>query len=106
MDKYEQLYDDKFRELLKVSDPKEVDRRAEEYYGRPTYLSTRKYKKYMILDDEGKWRHFGDIRYTDGTRHKDITRIINYRNRMNGVKGNWKDDEYSPNMLSLRLLWA
>ena len=106
MDKYEKLYDDKYKELIKVSDPKEVDRRSEEIYNKPIYLSTRKYKKYMILDDEGKFRHFGDIRYTDGTLHKDMTRIINYRKRMNGVKGNWRDDKYSPNMLSLTLLWA
>lgn len=96
---------EKFNELLKVSDPEEVNRRAIEYYGRPTYLSTRKYKKYMIQDDWGNWRHYGDIRYSDGTFHKDMERIIRYKKRMMGVKGNWRNDEYSPNWLSLRLLW-
>lgn len=96
---------DKFSELLKVSDPNEVDRRAMKEYGRPTYLSTRKYKKYMIKDDMGKWRHFGDIRYEDATRHKDISRIINYWHRMSKIKGDWKNDKFSPNMLSLTLLW-
>jgi hypothetical protein len=96
---------EKFNELLKVSDPEEVDRRAIEYYGRPTYLSTRKYKKYMIHDDWGKWHHFGDIRYQDGTYHKNMERIIRYKKRMMGVKGNWRNDKYSPNWLSLRLLW-
>jgi hypothetical protein len=96
---------DKYKELIKVSDPKEVDRRADEFYNKSVFISTRKYKKYMILDDEGKWHHFGDIRYTDGTRHRDMTRIINYRKRMNGVKGNWRANEYSPNNLSLKLLW-
>ena len=95
----------KFKELLKVSDPEEVDRRAELYYKRPTYLSTRKYKKYMIQDDWGKWHHFGDIRYEDGTFHKDSIRIIKYKKRMMGIKGKWRDNEYSPNWLSLRLLW-
>lgn len=105
MEKYEQQYDAKYKELLKVSNPKEVDRRSEEIYNKPTYLSTRKYKKYMILDNNDKWVHFGDIRYSDGTRHKDIKRIDNYHKRMNGVKGNWRENEYSPNNLSLKLLW-
>ena len=95
----------KFSELLMVSDPKEVDRRALEIYGKPTYLSTRKNKKYMIEDDDGRLVHFGDIRYQDYTFHKDAIRAMSYRKRMNGVKGNWRNNEYSPNILSLRLLW-
>jgi len=95
----------KFNQLLLVSDPKEVDRRALEIYGKPTYLSTRKNKKYMIEDDEGRFRHFGDIRYHDYTKHKDAIRAMSYRKRMSKVKGNWRNDEYSPNILSLRLLW-
>ena len=95
----------KFKELLKVSDPEEVDRRAIEYYNKPTYLSTRKYKKYMIQDDNNKWQHFGDIRYQDATFHKNPERIKSYWNRMSKVKGNWKTNKYSPNWLSLKLLW-
>jgi len=91
--------------LLKVSDPIEVKRRAYEIYNRPVFISTRKYKKYMIEDDNGKFRHFGDRRYEDGTYHKNPTRILSYHKRMSNIKGNWRDDEFSPNLLSLRLLW-
>jgi hypothetical protein len=97
--------ENKFQELLKVSDPLEVDKRAMIYYGRPTQLSTRKYKKYMIQDDWGKWHHFGDIRYADFTRHKNSDQRIRYKKRMMAIKGKWREDEFSPNWLSLRLLW-
>lgn len=95
----------KFNQLLLVSNPKEVDRRAKEFYDKPVYMSNRKNKKYMIENDDNKFIHFGDIRYQDYTFHKDAIRAMSYRKRMNGVKGNWKNDEYSPNILSLRLLW-
>jgi hypothetical protein len=96
---------EKYTQLLKVSDPEEVNKRALELYKKPVFVSTRKYKKYMILDDNEKWRHFGDIRYQDATSHKDMNRIMNYWMRMYNIKGNWRDDEYSPNNLSLHLLW-
>jgi hypothetical protein len=105
MDKYEQMYDDKYKRLVKVSDPKEVDRRADEFYNKSVFLSTRKYKKYMILDNNDKWRHFGSLLYEDFTRHKNNDRREKYIKRMKGIKGNWRDDIYSPNMLSLVLLW-
>lgn len=91
--------------LLKVSDPVEVKRRAYEIYNRPVFISTRKYKKYMIEDDNGKFRHFGDRRYLDFTKHKDEERRERYWKRMSSIKGNWRNDEFSPNNLSLVLLW-
>jgi hypothetical protein len=99
------MEDYKFNQLLTVSDPEEAERRANSIYNKPLYLSTRKYKKYMIQDDKGKWRHFGDIRYQDALYHKDQTRINNYWNRMSNIRGNWRNDKYSPNNLSLRILW-
>ena len=95
----------KYNELIKVSNPEEVNERAFLYYERPVQISTRKYKKYMIQDDWGKWHHFGDIRYEDGTFHKDFIRIIKYKKRMMGIKGKLRENEYSPNWLCLRLLW-
>jgi hypothetical protein len=93
---------EKFNQLLKVSNPEEVDERAELYYGRPTYLSTRKYKKYMIQDDRGKWHHFGDIRYSDFTYHKDEERRNYFRNR----NRRWENaDKFSPAYMSYHLLW-
>jgi hypothetical protein len=91
--------------ILKVSDPIEVKRRGYEIYNRPVFLSYRKYKKYMIEDDNGKYRHFGDMRYEDGTYHKNPTRILSYHKRMSNIKGNWRNDPFSPNILSLVLTW-
>ena len=95
----------KYDRLIKVSDPYEVNRRANEYYNKPVFLSNRKNKKYMIEDDNEKLIHFGDIRYQDATFHKSPERIKSYWNRMSKVKGNWKTNKYSPNWLSLKLLW-
>ncbi len=94
---------DKYKQLLKVSDPDEVNRRSFKYYKKPVYLSTRKNKKYMIEDNEGKWRHFGDIFYSDFTKHKDYERRNNFKNR------NWKWEnapKYSSARLSWILLWT
>ena len=68
-------------------------------------LSTRKYKKYMVKNKEGKYIHFGNILYEDFTKHKDEKRQQNYLKRASAIKGDWKKDIYSPNMLSIILLW-
>jgi len=67
--------------------------------------STRKFKKYMVLKPDGKWSHFGDIRYEDFTQHFDDKRKENYLARAENIKGNWKNDKYSPNNLSIHILW-
>lgn len=100
-----EIDENKLNELIKVSDPDEVNKRAMKIYGKNVFLSTRKNKKYMILDDNNKFIHFGDIRYHDFTSHKNVIRAMRYRKRMENIKGDWRDNEYSPNILSLRLLW-
>ena len=49
--------------------------------------------------------HFGDINYFDYTKHKDKERREAYLKRASNIKGNWMFDRYSPNSLSLHLLW-
>ncbi len=62
--------------------------------------STRKNKKYMVFD--GKTMvHFGDIRYSDFTSHKDNKRRDSYLKRFNKPDNNM----FSPYNLSLNLLW-
>jgi hypothetical protein len=97
---------DKYEELLKYSNPQKVLKRLCKYLpGVDLYLSTRKGKKYMIQNSQGGWIHFGDMNYADYTRHKDDVRRINYIQRATNIKGDWKDDKYSPNNLALHLLW-
>lgn len=43
--------------------------------------------------------------YEDYTKHHDDKRRKNYLTRANSIKGNWRTDKYSPNNLSIHLLW-
>lgn len=93
----------KLEELKKISSPNEVLKKAREMYGKDIEIavSTRKDKKYMIKNPEGKWIHFGST-MEDYTKHKDNKRLEAFRNRNN----KWKDnDKYSPSYLSYWLLW-
>ena len=89
------------------SNPTEVYRKASKYLGKTAKirLSTKKEKKYMVVTPDGKVVHFGQMGYEDYTKHKNKTRRKNYLNRSRGIKGNWKKNKYSPNNLSIHLLW-
>ena len=102
-------YDTKFNELLKYSDPYIVFKNAKHIFGDDVliYISTRKNKKYMIWNPEKQiWVHFGAMGYEDYTYHKNKLRRMSYRLRASNIKGDWRDDEYSPNNLSINLLWG
>lgn len=89
-----------------VSNPEVVLKQLHLNYGKSKdlELSTRKYKKYMVKNNN-KYIHFGDIRFEDFTKHKNKERQQDYLKRASNIKGNWKKDIYSPNMLSIVLLW-
>jgi hypothetical protein len=89
----------------KVSDINKVNKLSRIIYKKTVEPSTRKNKKYMILNDNNKYVHFGDSRYEDFTKHQDLNRLKNYLSRATKIKGNWKKDKYSPNQLSINLLW-
>ena len=61
----------------------------------------------MIEKPDGKWVHFGSFNppMEDYTKHEDEYRRINYLVRSSNIKGNWKNDIYSPNNLSINILW-
>lgn len=101
---------DKLDELLTISNPKEVIKKAKEYLGNDVeiFISSRKNKKYMVLNPEtNKWTHFGSFNppMEDYTKHKDNDRRNRYLARATKIKGNWKDDKYSSNNLSINILW-
>ena len=91
--------------MNKVSDINKVNKLSRMIYKKNVEPSTRKNKKYMILNDDNKYIHFGDSRYQDATIHNDPVRISRYLSRATKIKGNWKKDKYSPNQLSINLLW-
>jgi len=93
--------------ICEVSDPELVLKQMKKYYGDEVdlYLSSSKHKKYMVFDEQGKKVHFGSILYQDHTTHQDKQRSENYLKRASKIKGNWKHNPFSSNMLSIILLW-
>ncbi len=100
---------------MNLSDFDTVLSRAKHYYGEDVILkkSTRKTKKYMIFDPHNnKFIHFGQMGYSDHIKYKRLfnQEIANehrsrYLKRALKIKGDWKNNPYSPNYLSLLLLW-
>ena len=101
--------------LSDYSDPEIVLYRAKFYFGEDVKLlqSTRKTKKYMIYNPyNNKFIHFGAMGYLDFTKYVQLYDIkianehrIRYLKRALKIKGNWMDNPYSPNFLSILLLW-
>lgn len=96
-------------QIYKYSNPTQAQKNAYKYLGKKNgkiYRSTRKDKKYMVLNPNTNiWIHFGQIGYEDYTKHKDKERRKNYLTRAGNIKGNWKNNKYSPNNLSINILW-
>ena len=86
---------------------KSVLRTLHKVYGEDVdlYFSSKKDKKFMVQDPNGKWVHFGSRFYDDWHSHKDPIRREKYLKRATNIKGNWKDNMFSPNNLALRVLW-
>ena len=91
--------------LSKYSNIDVVNKNAKKYCNKKVFKSTRKDKKYMLEDDNGHFVHFGQMGYEDFTKHKDPERRLRYLARATKIKGNWKKNKYSPNNLSIHLLW-
>ena len=95
---------DKENELLLYSDPIRVHKIAVKVLGKehPVYLSTRKDKKYMVKSPEGKWIHFGQMKFEDFTKHKDLTRRDKFKKR----NAKWaKQDKWTAGWLAYHILW-
>jgi hypothetical protein len=99
----------RFNQLLTVSNPTLVKKNLKKYFPTDTpelFISNRKNKKYMILNpDTNKFVHFGSLIFEDLTKHQNKERQKAYIIRASNIKGDWKSDKYSPNNLSLYLLW-
>ena len=103
---------------MNLSDYSNIDTvlyRAKLYYGEDVKLlqSTRKMKKYMIFDPITKKNiHFGAMGYLDYTKYVQLYDLetankhrTKYLKRALKIKGNWINNQYSPNYLSMLLLW-
>lgn len=68
--------------------------------------------KLMIYDDEGRLRRFGRVGYGDfiihsmtGAQSVADSKRRRFRKSHMAIKGDWKDDKYSPNWLAINILW-
>jgi len=100
----------KYKELKKWSNPKEAQRKARAIYGAMGTLTVSpvKNKKYRIYNPiKKKYVDFGqfDPPMEDHTKHKNKDRRYRYLARALNIKGNWKKDPFSPNNLSIFILW-
>jgi hypothetical protein len=93
--------------IWKISNPLIAQKKAFKYLGKSgfLFLSNRPDKKYMVLDPKGRAIHFGSSAYEDHTKHQDEKRRQNYLRRATNIKGRWREDNYSPNNLSINILW-
>jgi hypothetical protein len=105
---YNPNQENKLNELLKISNPKKVIENAHKYLGiDAVYISTHKNKKYSIINPKtNKFTHFGSFLppMEDFTFHSNLQRRDNYLKRAMNIRGNWRNDKYSPNYLSINLL--
>jgi hypothetical protein len=93
--------EDKYNQLKLVSNPDKVFKKLMND-GYSIGISTRKNKKYMVLNPNNKWVHFGDSRYEDYLFHQDEKRRDLF------LKRNWRwasADDYTPAYLSYHYLW-
>lgn len=96
------------KRIYKYSNPKQALKMAKKYLGKTAklYPSSNPVKKYDICDPiNKKWVHFGQMGYEDYTKHKNKSRRKNYLTRSRNILGNWKKNKYSPNNLSIHVLW-
>ena len=95
-------------ELYLYSNPNKAQIKAYKYLGNDAvlYSSNRKDKKYMIYDPiNNKIIHFGQMGYKDFTKSNNLEKRTNYLKRSSKIKGDWINNKYSPNNLSINILW-
>lgn len=96
--------------LTLLSNYELAQQKAREYLGKNTklYISPRTNKKYRIYDpNNNKWIDFGSFNppMEDYTLHGNEKRRDRYLKRATNIKGKWRDNPYSPNNLSINILW-
>ena len=93
---------------MEKSNPRIAQQKAIQYLGKEAILYPAKNpnKKYRIYDPiKNKYIEFGDSNYEDFTKHQDPIRRQRYLARATKIKGRWRDNPYSPNNLSINILW-
>ena len=112
----QQLQDLDYSPIKYLNDAKRQARKAG-YNPTDLTFSTKPAYKLMMTDDNGKKRHFGRVGYGDFLIYKHLEKLKEvprgYANEKRNtfqashtkIKGKWRDDPYSPNMLALKINW-
>lgn len=83
----------------------------EGYDGRALEFSDNGTNKLMMYDDKGTPRHFGRIGYGDFLIYSETDMKLAEKKRNtfqkshSKIKGDWRNDKFSPNMLALKINW-
>lgn len=96
------------KQINQFSTPKQAQKKAYKYLGKTAKIcpARNSVKKYSIYDPiHNKWINFGQMGYEDYTKHHDKKRRKNYLTRTKSIKGNWRQNKYSANNLSRKILW-
>ena len=102
-------YYDWYNNIKKVSNPDKALANTKKYLGKNAALfpsDKSKYKYKVFNPNNNKFVYFGSMLYEDYTKHGSEIRKNNYIRRASNIKGNWKDDKYSPNNLAIHILWS
>ena len=98
-----------YRNIKEVSNPDKALANTKKYLGKNAALypsDKSKYKYKVFNPNNNKFVYFGSMLYEDYTKHGSEIRKNNYIRRASNIKGNWKDDKYSPNNLAIHILWS
>jgi hypothetical protein len=98
-----------YRNIKEVSNPDKALANTKKYLGKNAalYPSEKSKFKYKVFNpNTNKFVYFGSMLYEDYLKHGDEIRKKNYLLRSGNIKGNWKDDKYSPNNLARNILWS
>ena len=97
------------KNIKKVSNPDKALANTKKYLGKNAALypsEKTKYKYKVFNPNNNKFVYFGSMLYEDYLKHGDEIRKKNYLLRSGNIKGNWKDDKFSPNNLARNILWS
>jgi hypothetical protein len=98
-----------YRDIKEVSNPDKALINTKKYLGKNTalYPSEKSKYKYKIFNpNTNKFVFFGSMLYQDYLKHENEIRKNNYLRRASNIKGNWKENKYSKNNLSMNILWS
>jgi len=113
---YNQLRSINYDPLQYLKDARKRARNAG-YNPNDLFISDKNTHKLMILDDDDKYRYFGRVGYGDYLIWQHLEKMgevpegyadkkrNTFQKSHSKIRGNWMNDDFSPNMLALKINW-